>query len=284
MRRAIALLVLLLIVLAPAANGHTVGNPTYVNFLLDHFETPDLAPGESGPFRVTFTNTYPWDMANITLRFEVYLYREIDLDLAVDTAWRFDFPAFEDPGGTVHRLAYEPPIPPLGPRESENITFTVLTDTQIPHGSLTKQGSYFVRTRLEFDFMSNGMPTNHSVMMSLGYFSREEFDTARRPCPDTNNPRPPCPSGIYYEGLVNMTYLGLVRGLDHLDGLLPDTGFSVKDRMPVWPFLAAGGIMGVSLVFALLFYAEENPGKYPRLARWWLAVKGRARPVRRRSR
>jgi len=39
--------------------------------------------------------------------------------------------------------------------------------------------------------------------------------------------------------------------------------------------------MVAALVFAVLFHVEENPGKYPRLARWWMSLKGKARGVRR---
>jgi len=118
-------------------------------------------------------------------------------------------------------------------------------------------------------------------MMSRGYFTEQEFDIANRPClpPGSNQT---CPSQNYYESGLNMTYLGLAANLPtgHLDGLLPDAAFSVADQMPLWPYLVIGTATGVSLLFAILFYAEENPSKYPRLARWWLAVKGRARQAR----
>jgi hypothetical protein len=272
MRRAVSA-VLLALLLGPAsvpvADAHTIGSPAYVNFLLDHFETPDLAPGERGGFRVVFTNPYPWNMSVITLRFEVYRYREIDVDLTVDAAWRRDGPSFVDEFGTDWGLGIEPTVPPLGPGQEVNLSFAVVTYPETPHGSLTSQGSYFVRTRLDF-VLSDGVTTNASTMLSKGFFTDAEWSVARAPCS--------APS--YCVGLLNMTYLGSVYGMDHLDGLLPDTAFSVKERMPLWPFLAVGGVMVASLVFAVLFYAEENPGKYPRLARWWLGTKGKARRVR----
>ncbi|MEK6852111.1 MAG: hypothetical protein AABY30_06200 [Candidatus Thermoplasmatota archaeon] len=279
MRRALSVLLLALLlapVASPAASAHTVGSPAYVNFLLDHFQTPDLAPGERGEFRVTFTNMYPWNMSDIRLRFEVYRYREIDVSIPVDVTWTHDGPSFFDEFGTDYGLAIEPPV--LGPNltgeflrgESEEIAFTVVTYPETPHGSLTSQGSYFVRTRLDFQ-LSDGTTTNVSTMMSIGFFTEAEVEVARRPCNAATS---------YCSGLFNMTYLGSVYGLDHLDGIVPDTAFSVKERMPLWPFVATGGVMVASLVFAVLFYAEENPGKYPRLAQWWLGVKGKARSAR----
>ena len=267
MRRGLAVL-LFLIVLVPPAGAHTVGDPGWVNFLLDHFQTPDLAPGESGELSFTFNNTYPWRMLNPYLTLEIYEYREIDVARPVDANWSGPGPYFVDLAGARERFIH-PPIPTLNPGNHTDVTFVVETYPDTQHGSLTKQGSYFVRTRLEFDFPDS--VANHSVMMSKGWFTDAQWDVARTTCPSPS---------AYCVGLLNLTYLGGVYGFSHIDGLLPDTAFSVKDRMPLWPYLAVGAIMVASLVFAILFYAEENPGKYPRLARWWLGMKGKARGVR----
>ncbi|HEV8594507.1 MAG TPA: hypothetical protein VGR51_03160 [Thermoplasmata archaeon] len=261
---------LLLMLVVPVAQAHTVGSPAYVNLLLQSFSTPDLAPGERGPFQVTVSNPYPWMMRNIALLFEVYRYREIDVDRPVNaSSWAGPGPSFFDPAGFDHGLAYAPFVQDLPPARSTNASFSVVTYEDTPHGSLTKQGSYFVRSRMIFE-LTDGVTTNTSVMMSKGWFTDAEWDRALQPCgvPD------------YCVGLLNMTYLGSLYGLNHLDGLLPDTAFSVKERMPAWPFVLVGGVMVASLAFAVLFYAEENPGKYPRLAQWWLGLKGKARSVR----
>jgi len=223
-------------------------------------------------------------MTNITLTLEVYRYREIDVDRPVDATWTSG-PFFFD-GAAKPALNITPPIynatgqPLLNPGEIHQVSFTVVTYPETPHGSVTAQASYFVRTRLEFD-LGQGAAMNHSYMMSKGYFTDAQFDTARQPClpPGSNQT---CPSSIYYEGTLNLTYLGMVANLPggHLDALLPDAAFSVADRMPLWPYLVIGAATGVCLLFAVLFYAEENPSKYPRLARWWLAVKGKARQAR----
>ncbi len=281
MHRGLALLLPLLLV-AATARAHplgdfSVGNPAYVTSLLANFVTPDLAPGESGEFRFVFTNTYPWRMESIGLRLEIYLYRQANVAREVNgSTWPYTRPAFVDSSGIDRGLAYEPLIPPLNPREKVNVTVTIATDTEAPHGSLTDQGSYFVRTWLEFD-LTDGTTANRSVMMSKDFFTNEQFVRAQQPCGN------PCPPWVYYEGILNLTYLGSLYGLNHSDGLTPVTGFSVKDRMPLWPFVVVGGVMVASLVFALLFYVEENPGKFPRLAKSWMATKARtglARPRR----
>jgi len=277
MRRALPFLVLL-VLLAPTAGAHPIGSPADVNYLLDHFRTPDLAPGERGRLSLEFANPYPSLMTNIFLELQVYRYREIDVDLLVDGSWPGPGPDFVDDSGTNWYRTIQPLVAPsLNSSASTNVSFSVLTYPETRHGSITSQGSYFVRTRLEFDFASD--PGNHSVMMSKGHFTDAQFEEARRPCLTAAEIllNLTCPTTIYYEGEVNLTSLGSVYGLDHLDGLLPDTGFSVQERLPLWPFVGVGALMVASLGFAVLFYAEENPGKMPRLARWWLGVRGRAR-------
>ena len=104
-------LILFLVLFAPRAGADTVSTPAYVNFLLDHFQTPDLAPGESGPFTFVFNNTYPWTMSNISLRLEVYRYREIDADLAVDASWPYLGPDFVDNASFNHHRMFDPVVP-----------------------------------------------------------------------------------------------------------------------------------------------------------------------------
>jgi len=289
MRRGWAALLLTLLVASvavPTTRGHTIGDPGDVNFLLDHFSWPDLEPGETGTIRLTFTNTYPWNMSGVLLRFEIYRYVELDRDLAVNsTGWPGPGPDFVD-SGFNYGQGFAPPV--LGPNrtgtflpgESEEIAFAVVTYPNTLHGGLTNQGSYFVRSLLEFD-TSDGVTTNRSLMMSKGFFSDAEFERARMAEGEA------CPVGHYCEGILDLTELanttavqGREPGRNHLDGVTPDGAFSVTERMPLWPYIAVGGVMVAALVFAVLFYAEENPGKYPRLARWWLAVKGRARSAR----
>ena len=274
MRFALAAVVFLLL-FVPHGSADTVSSPEYVNFLLDHFQTPDLAPGESGPFTFVFNNTYDWQMSNISLRLEMYRYREIDVDLAVDASW--SGPDFFEGTNNYHR-GVDPRVPRSLSAHGPGVIvpLTVVTYPETRHGSLTSQGSYFVRTRLTFDYVEN-RTAYHAVLMSKGWFTDAQFETARCPTPVNQTcPSPP----IRTSGLLNLTYLGSLYGLDHLDGLLPDTAFSVQDHMPLWPFYAVGGVMAASLVFAVLFYAEENPGKLPRLAQWWLGMKGKARQAR----
>ena len=280
---AVLLVVLLLAATPPPARAHPAGNPNYVNRLLDTLSTPDLRPGDSGPFLMRVTNAYPWNMSGITLRFEIYRYREIDVTLEVGAGWTGG-PSFVDEFGIDHGLRIEPLVlgpnrdGVLAPGDEENVTVTVVTSPETRHGGFLNQGAYFVRALLDFTLW-DGTPPNRTVMMSRGYFTNAQLVDA------TLNATAVCAPTVYCEGSINLTALGRVQtvvpGLDHLDGVLPETTFSVREEMPVWPFLAVAGVMVAAFVFAVLFHVEENPGKYPRLARWWMSVKGKARGVRR---
>jgi len=294
MHRVLAALLPLLL-FAPTVQAHplggsfSVGRPGYVNFLLDHFTWPDLAPGESGAITFFLNNTYPYRMRSIVVTLEIFRYADLDRTIPVDANWTFARPNFYDltTGFEGNRSFVDFVAGPRGngtldPGEEVAIAVGVVTDAEAPHGSLTNQGSYFVRTAMEFD-LTDGTTTNRSLLYSLGHFTAAEFDNARGAgSPEYRCPASPPPS-VYCEGTFNLTYLGSVKGMDHIDGISPEGGFSVKDRMPLWPYVAVGGVMVASFVFAFLFYAEENPGKYPRVAMWWMAVKGKVRGLRPRK-
>ena len=286
-RALVALLPLLL--LAPSVQAHplggsfSVGSPAYLFHLLDDFTWPDLAPGESGAISFFLNNTYPYRMESVVVTLEIFRYADLDRTLPVDANWTFARPNFYDlsTGFEIGRSFVEN-VAGLDPREEVVIAVGVVTDTDAPHGSLTNQGSYFVRTAMEFNLVE-GATVNRSFQYSLGHFTAAEFDNARGAgSPEYRCPASPPPS-VYCEGTFNLTYLGSVKGMNHIDGILSEGGFSVKDRMPVWPYVAVGGVMVASFVFAFLFYAEENPGKFPTVATWWMAVKGKIRGLRPRK-
>ena len=283
MHRALVALLPLLLLLAPTAQAHplggsfSAGSPGYLFHLLDHFTWPDLAPGESGAITFFLNNTYPYRMESVVLTLEIFRYADLDRTITVDANWTFARPSFYEiaTGLEIGRRFVEN-VAALEPREEVGISVGVVTDADAPHGSLTNQGSYFVRTAMEFS-LTDGVTTNRSSQFSLGHFTAAEFDRAVTSCPTSP------PPSVYCAGLFNLTYLGSVKGLNHIDGILPEGGFSVKDRMPLWPYVAVGGVMVASFVFAFLFYAEENPGKYPRVATWWMSVKGKVRGLRPRK-
>src|SRR5881628_1830113 len=173
MHRALAALLFLLLFAVnteahPLGGSFSVGHPGYVNFMMDHFQWPDLAPGGSGVIHFFLNNTYPYRMQSAVLRLEIYRYVDLDVSLPVDTNWTYARPSFYEIGtGREIGPRFEQNINNLSSRQEIEITAGVVTDASAPHGTLTKQGSYFVRTFFEFD-LTDGTTTNRSLMMSKG--------------------------------------------------------------------------------------------------------------------
>jgi hypothetical protein len=105
-------------------------------------------------------------------------------------------------------------------------------------------------------------------MRSRGYFTDEEWEFAKQEPPVQNDPN--------YLGGLNLTYLGVT-------GVLPDTSFAVLEPFPVWIFYVLVIVAALSLIFALLFYLEENPDKWPWLANRWIRVRSSMKQSRRIS-
>lgn len=274
MRALATALVLLLIVtvLAPAADGEDFGAVGKVNKLIGINESPELAPGECGRVSFDFNSTYAEPIQDVRLNASIYRYATIDESVPVDASWPYAYPVITETGSRewVWTAAT------ISPRQVVPLNFTLCTaldSRDMPHGSVFSQASYFVRFSLAFDGNLSGNVTRYR-MASTGFFSRQEWDQATAanvtsPC------RPPS-----CRGNVNLTILGV-------DGILPDTAFGVKEPIPRWPFYALIVAAVLFLALAFLFWVEENPGAYPRVEAWWARTRGRlARtlaPLRRRK-
>jgi hypothetical protein len=249
-----------------------------VNKLIQVFETPQLAPGESGVFRFELNSTYTEPMLNTTLDVGIYRYATIEESVPVDGSWPYAYPQIAEAAATTRRnrtwdLGTVPAATAL------NLSFTVLTaadSRDMPHGSVFSQATYFLRFWLEFDGNVSGNLT-HFRMASIGYFTRAQWENATNEThTDPCNP-PTC------RGNVNLTYLEADGS--PVDGLIAESTFGVKEPIPQWPFylLVAGAVGFLGLAF--LFWVEENPGTYPRIETWWARTRGRlvrmSRAVRR---
>ncbi|MGQ0796264.1 MAG: hypothetical protein ACT4OI_00130 [Methanobacteriota archaeon] len=255
------------------AEAQGFGDVGRVNKLLSVIDTPQLAPGERGSFRFEFNSTYDEPIVDVTLRAEIYMYATIEEAIPVDGNWSYPYPQIEEsPGARSHTWN----LGTVPPRTASALNFTVATaadSRDMPHGSVFSQATYFVRFRVEFEGNVTGTLTPF-VMASPGYFTRAQWEAAR----NLTNTDPCVPP--WCRGNVNLTILGV-------DGIVPDSSFGVKEPIPQWPFYAlVAGAVGF-LVFAFLFWVEENPGAYPRVEVWWARTRGRLarlRPVRRRTR
>ncbi len=115
-----------------------------------------------------------------------------------------------------------------GPGSSESVRLEIATEDDTP------KGTYFVRHRIEFKYNATEF-----VMESRGFFTWDQWEGF-----DYSN--------LYYQ-------LGT-------SGIVPDSSFSVKDPVPLWP-LATLIVLCILLgSLAVVFYlAEEHGDQYPRL-------------------
>jgi hypothetical protein len=114
---------------------------------------------------------------------------------------------------------------------SEPVKIDITTDEDTP------KGTYFVRHRITFTYNETEF-----TMSSRGYFSKEQWEGF-----DYSN--------LYYQ-------------LDGNAGIIPDSSFSVKDPVPLWPLATLISLCVLFAALAVVFYlAEEHGEKYPRLKR-----------------
>jgi hypothetical protein len=244
-----------------------IGN---VNKLIDVLSTPQLAPGESGPFTFQFNVTYAQPIFNVRLNASIYEYATIDGTIPVDITWHYPYPVLNPGGGREVNWSW----PQVGASSVANLSFTVVTvadSNLMPHGSVFNQAAYFVRFWLEFDGNVSGTMT-HFRFASRGFFSNALWNEATSANATTPCNPPSC------RGNLNLTKL-------NVNGILPDSSFSVQDPIPRWPFYLLIGVAVFFVGLAFLFWVEENPEAYPRVAAWWARQRGRfarLRPVRRR--
>lgn len=269
--RRILLLLVILTFLAPNVKGaSSLADPSDVNQIITVRQVPQLEPGNKGAIELTLFNPYANDMSNVNLTASIYLYVSWDEEIAVDSTWSWNEPYFERDGRGVMDHTWS--FPTLGPGipGQQNISATVVTSLDAPHGGILNQGSYFVRFELEFDYVhpSNGT-IEHALMRSRGFFTSDEWEFATQD--------PVTPGDPNYLGGVNLTYLGV-------SGILADTSFGVLEPFPVILLYALMIVAVVALILALLFYLEENPEKWPGLANPWIRFRSSMKQSRRISR
>lgn len=274
--RAVALLVAFLLLLAmpsaaPArAAAQDFGAVGVVNNLINVTSTPQLAPGDSGPFDFQFRSSYPAGMTmyNVSLNVSIYRYATVDASISVDGNWTYPYPVIAQ----THTRSWWWNETSVAPGSSTNLSFTIQTSSDsnlMPYGSVFSPASYFLRNWLEFDGVVNGT-SRHFRMASLGYFTKAQWDLAQVNLTSPCNP-PSC------RGDLNLTILGV-------DGVLPDSSFGVQEPIPRWPFYALIVVAAFFVVLAFLFWVEENPGTYPRVEAWWARQRGRLARIRPRRR
>ena len=152
----------------------------------------------------------------------------------------------------------------LEPADARKATFnigtigtneTILLEFEIVSKENTKEGTYFVRFSINFDYNSTSR-----VMQSRGHWSMEQWEDA------TTNVTDGSP------GNINLIALGV-------DGIIPDSSFGVKKPIPQWPLYV---LITLTIGFAglsVIFYLEEE-GTYPELNKWLQKQRGKLNQLR----
>ncbi len=241
-----SLISLALIAALPLASAANVSDPSLTNQILHVTSTPQLGPGDRGNITLVLHNPYNSSMGAPSLRAEMYRYvsnrESVEINASVPT------PIFATTGGT----GFQRSVTDIAPADSRTFDLGILTTPSVLHGGIFDQGTYLIRFRLDFDL--NG---SRRVMVSLGYFTQDQWRAARSPPPGVN---PNC-----LEGDADYCYLGGILGLSRIDGILPDTSLGVREALPSWPFYLLGIASSLLALGAAVAFVVEHPGRYPRL-------------------
>lgn len=218
---------------AASAQVTEVSDPGRVNKILSDFSTPIIRPGNEGNLDFNLTNPYEFDIEDVVLTAEIYAYANLDEKKEI---YEIDEPPiFKLQGATQRsfRLNVQPAEQVLPQR------FSIQTTDD------TEKGVYFVRFQMEFDHSED---ENRSIMRSKGHFTDSEWDNATK--------RPGTSDEPYYAGSINITMLGV-------NGILPDTSFTVKTPIPRWPQYLLGGLAAFFGIFAVMLYMQEEYNSFP---------------------
>lgn len=239
-----------------------ISKPSNIPFLTD-WETPILEPGMEDELTFTIENRYDEggipsnDLIDVSLTLGIYKWATLeksravnqDFDNAPEIVEGVSFEeSYDERFNESHgMITIEPETgivlfrfhwPLIKNDTIFNIEIVISTDSGTP------EGTYFVKTELTFDH--SGIDNESFVMRSMGHYSRDDWDHAKNTAPEDFPPA------------INLTYL-------ELNGIIPETSFSVMHPLPFWPFYVFAGLTGLMALLAIVFYYMEEHGRFPNL-------------------
>jgi len=226
-----------------------------------NFSTPQLEPGQEGEFSLDIHNRYNATLENAVIVAEIYHRADIDESESLD-----EIPSKERPyiretcwssgqDGSENCIATtdsRKAIFNMGTIESNE---TISLEFEVQSKEDTKEGTYFVRFSMNFDYNSTAR-----VIQSRGHWSMEQWEDA------TTNVTEGSPGNINLEVL-------------EVDGIIPDSSFGIKKPIPKWPLYV---LITLTVLFAglsVVFYLEEE-GNYPGLNKWLQKQRGKLNQLR----
>jgi hypothetical protein len=258
MRSSIASTLVIAIVLAASVcQAQSVDEPRFVNRMLGDFSTPSIEPGHDGILSFTVNNPDPANLTGVmedtAISISIYRYATLEESLPVEEV--DEPPVFQSSGTTMTSVV----CGDIQPGGNVTLPLTIVTERGTAHGSYFSQCSYFVRFNLTFSYQGENY-----TMVSRGHFTDAQWELLT--------------SGETGAGEINQTYLHELG----YDGIIPDTAFSVRKNIPIWPAFMLAGLTVLSGLAAFSFFVLDNPGRYPRLEIKLLRLSGRLNLWKRR--
>ena len=224
-----------------------------------NFSTPQLEPGQEGDFSLDVHNRYEYSLDNVVIIAEIYHRADIDESESLDQISNNERPFVRETCWSQNEVENC-----VATADARKATFnigtiasneTIFLEFEIVSKEDNKEGTYFVRFSMNFDYNSTSR-----VMQSRGHWSMEEWEDA------TTNVTEGSP------GNINLDVLGV-------DGIIPDSSFGIKKPIPQWPLYV---LITLTIVFAglsVIFYLEEE-GTYPELNKWLQKQRGKLNQLR----
>ena len=261
MKRLWGFLLIVVLISQPMGGSETDDYVSHPGNIPDfhNFRTPQLEPGQEGDFSLDVHNRYDYSLDNVVIVAEIYHRADIDESESLnqissnerpfvrETCWNQD--EVENCIETADARKATFNIGTIGTNE------TILLEFEIVSKENTKEGTYFVRFSINFDYNSTSR-----VMQSRGHWSMEQWEDATTNITDGS------------PGNINLVALGV-------DGIIPDSSFGVKKPIPQWPLYV---LITLTIGFAglsVIFYLEEE-GTYPELNKWLQKQRGKLNQLR----
>lgn len=207
-----------------------------------------IAPGSTGVYGFAIDNRYNASMENVTVTVEIYKWETVE---EVANASDLPFPPRVTATGGLNQTFT---IPSIAFNGSAQVRMPIKADPKSP------EGVYLARHSLEFDYGNFTVPGNgtpryaHFVMKSRGFFNASQF--------------------------ASINYSDLEASLEDLgvQGIIPDSSFSVKQPAPLWPLASLVVLTALTGTLSVAYWlAANNPGGHPRLTRSLLRMEGKIR-------
>jgi hypothetical protein len=263
MRHLLGLIVMIALLSQPLVKSEIDSYVSHPGNIPDfhNFSTPQLEPGEKGNFALDIHNRYAYSLQNVVVNAEIYHRADIDeaeelsniptneRPYITEKCWNLGSSENETCGNSTDTDLVTFNLGTMESNSTISLNFKIVSDDN------TKEGTYFVRFTMNFDYNDTSR-----VMKSRGHWSMEQWEEA------TTNVTEGSPGNINLEVL-------------EVDGIIPDSSFGVKKPIPKWPLYL---LITLTIIFAslsVIFYLEEE-GNYPELNKWLQKQRGKLNELR----